>query len=366
MSCGESETKNTNDSKLIPDGIVNFPLDNRSSNLSSFLAYFDDEGDGQLFSLNQATNEINAYALDDQQLIYQDSFHIEGPQGVGQIMGFHILGSDSIMIFPSNKNSVYITNTSKGSLRGFKYEPPLGYSNAALAPNAFASNATLIDGEIFVKTDFIGNPYLLSDEQASSTHLAYSIDLNSGATIPLPHFFPKGYWGDKKTFFRFSMSAGSKFVYAFFGDHHVYYADSPEKQLIAKRAESKYFKKAIERFPTDGLPEDRGKYPIVTPHYGSVIYDQYREVYYRFCFPGDEIEEGENPRMHIQFPKSFSVMVLDKDLNVIGETLFDRNTEYSPFHSFVGKNGLYISTNHPENPQNKEDFMGFRLFKLDR
>ena len=108
------------------------------------------------------------------------------------------------------------------------------------------------------------------------------------------------------------MSAGSKFVYSFFGDHHVYYSDSPNSKLTPVLAESKYFKKSIDRFPTDGSPEDRGMYPIVTPHYGNVIYDQYREVYYRFCFPGVEIQEEDNISQLFSFPKTFSVMVLDR------------------------------------------------------
>ena len=351
--------------RLVPNAtIINFPVDNRTSNLSGFLAYFDNSGDGMLFSLNQQTNEILAYSMNEQKLVYQNTFDIEGPNGVGEMAGFHIVSSDSVVIFPSSINSIYTSNLLNGELKRLSYEPPLGYSNASVSSNAFGSNATLMDGKIIVKTNFQGNPYLLSDDQMATSHLAYSIDLNLEVTDPLPHFFPKGYWGNEKTSFRFSMSAGSKFVYAFFGDHSIYYSDPPEKQLTSKLAESKYFKKNIARFPTDGSRDDRNTYPIVTPHYGSIIYDEYREVYYRFCFPGDEIEEGDDMRQLIQFPKAFSVMVLDKDLNTIGETLFDKNKEYSPFHSFVGKKGLYVSINHPENPANKEDFMSFSLFEL--
>ena len=364
FGCGNSKPKGKLEASLVPSETINFPLDNQTSNVSSFLAYHDNSGDGLLFSLNQQTNEIQAYSLNEQKLVYQHSYDIDGPKGVGEISAFHIVRPDSIMIFPFSKNSVYTSNILKGSVEGLKYEPPLGYTNASFRPNAFPSNSALINGNLIVKTSFMGNPYLLSDDQMASTHLAYSIDLSSGQTTPIPHFFPKGYWGDKKTYFRFSMSADPKFVYSFFGDHNIYYADSPNSKLTPVLAESKYFKKSIDRFPTDGSPEDRGIYPIVTPHYGNIIYDQYREVYYRFCFPSVEIQEDDNISQLLSFPKTFSIIILDKDLNPVGETYFGKNTELAPYNSFVGKDGLYISINHPENSENKEDFMSFKRFEL--
>ena len=364
FSCGNSKLKDKPDASLVPSETINFSLDNQTSNLSSFLAYHDNSGDGLLFSLNQQANEVQAYSMNEQKLVHQNSYAIEGPKGVGEISAFHIVRFDSIIIFPANKNSVYTSNILKGSVEGLKYEPPLGYTNASFRPSAFPSNSALIGGKLMVKTSFMGNPYLLSDDEMAATHLAYSIDLTSGQTTPLPHFFPKGYWGDKKTYFRFSMSAGPKFVYSFFGDHHVYSADSPNSKLSPVLAESKYFEKSIDRYPTDGSVEDRGMYPIVTPHYGKVIYDQYREVYYRFCFPDVEIQDGDKISQLLSFPKAFSILILDKDLNPAGETYFGKNTALAPYNSFVGKDGLYISINHPENPENKEDFMSFKRFEL--
>lgn len=364
FGCGNSKPKDKPEASLVPSETINFPIDNSTSNVSSFLAYYDNSGDDLLVSLNQQTNEIQAYSLNEKKLAYQHTYDVDGPKGVGEISAFHIVRFDSIIIFPANKNSVYTSNILKGSVEGLKYEPPLGYTKASFRPSAFPSNSALTNGNLIVKTSFMGNPYLLSDDQMASTHLAYSIDLTSGQTTPLPHFFPKGYWGDKKTYFRFSMSAGPKFVYSFFGDHNIYYADSPNSKLTPVLAESKYFKKSIDRFPTDGSPEDRGMYPIVTPHYGNIIYDQYREVYYRFCFPAVEIQEGDNISQFLSFPKTFSIIILDKDLNPVGETYFEKNAKLAPYNSFVGKDGLYISINHPENSENKEDFMSFKRFQL--
>ncbi|UZD24154.1 hypothetical protein PBT90_12245 [Algoriphagus halophytocola] len=41
-----------------------------------------------------------------------------------------------------------------------------------------------------------------------------------------------------------------------------------------------------------------------------------------------------------------------------------KNT-YHPGNSFVSKEGLNISINHPDNPKNEEDLMSFEVFKLE-
>lgn len=64
-----------------------------------------------------------------------------------------------------------------------------------------------------------------------------------------------------------------------------------------------------------------------------------------------------------RFSRNFAVMILDKDLNVLGETLMPENTYY-PGNSFVSKDGLFISFSHPDNPANEEDLMSFEVFKL--
>lgn len=65
-----------------------------------------------------------------------------------------------------------------------------------------------------------------------------------------------------------------------------------------------------------------------------------------------------------QFPKEFSIMILDNELNIIGETLMEGD-KYVPNNMFVTEEGLYISVNHPDNPDNREDFLSFALLVLE-
>ena len=56
-------------------------------------------------------------------------------------------------------------------------------------------------------------------------------------------------------------------------------------------------------------------------------------------------------------------MILDKDFQVIGETLFPENT-YIPVMFFVLEDGLYISDNNFQNPEFNENVLSFRRMEL--
>ena len=95
------------------------------------------------------------------------------------------------------------------------------------------------------------------------------------------------------------------------------------------------------------------------PHYSHLMYDKYRKVFYRFALmPDDNIKPfSNNPH------QSFSIIILNKDYEIIGETKFPGNT-YAHHLCFVGKKGLYISENNENNPQFDENKLVFRCFTL--
>ena len=66
----------------------------------------------------------------------------------------------------------------------------------------------------------------------------------------------------------------------------------------------------------------------------------------------DLIQSGRN---------RFSVLILDKDLNLVGETLMPDNCYRSNLY-YVGDDGLYMSTNHYNNPDFDEDSLRFERF----
>lgn len=61
--------------------------------------------------------------------------------------------------------------------------------------------------------------------------------------------------------------------------------------------------------------------------------------------------------------KKFSVIILNKDFQIIGETLFPESI-YNSYVFFVHKDGLYISRDYQMIYGQSEDYMTFELFNL--
>ena len=99
--------------------------------------------------------------------------------------------------------------------------------------------------------------------------------------------------------------------------------------------------------------------------YGDIVYDPYREVYYRFAYHYSELDSKKNWRGNAVFGrKKFSVIILTKDFEIIGETLFPEAV-YNSYVFFVHKEGLYISRDYQINYDQSEDYMTFELFSLE-
>lgn len=61
--------------------------------------------------------------------------------------------------------------------------------------------------------------------------------------------------------------------------------------------------------------------------------------------------------------KNLSIMVLDKDFNVLGETMFPDYT-YNSKLMIIREDGLYISDSHYMNPDFNDDVLSFKKFDL--
>lgn len=57
--------------------------------------------------------------------------------------------------------------------------------------------------------------------------------------------------------------------------------------------------------------------------------------------------------------KEFSIMILDENFNVLGETLFPAG-KYIPALFFVNEKGLFLSVNNTSNPQMTDDKLVFQ------
>ena len=155
-----------------------------------------------------------------------------------------------------------------------------------------------------------------------------------------------------------------QFVFSFFFDEDIYVVSLQDGEMKKIKVKSRYIDKpAIKENPPQDF-DGAMKASSEIPCYGNLIYDKYRKVYYRFVYLKADLD-GEKNYLNIwQYGrKSFSIMILNEDFDVIGETRFPDFTYISTLH-YIGKDGLYLSDSHYKNPSFDENKLRFRRFKL--
>ena len=135
--------------------------------------------------------------------------------------------------------------------------------------------------------------------------------------------------------------------------HHMRWIDGKSRYLESRRP----------YVPESGNPEQTFTKLKEMGGYLHLMYDIYRDVYYRFVEHPCKLGFGEY-WMNDPKAREFSIIIFDKDLNIIGETKFPGNKYFNKM-SFIGRDGLYISENNWANPDFDKHKLVFACFKLE-
>lgn len=363
FSCKEREPAVPVSWTLEPSGEkIQLPLDDSTANVSMGIEYFHDKKP-LLFNSNPNTNSLQIYDLDGQSLLKEIRFERGGDQGVG-VGHFHVQSLDSIFIFPEMRPFVILTDTSGVIKDRIRITLPEGYPMIFVHNSYYVSPPVVQGKELIVKVRIDGSPGSMNQETLDKKKLLAAINLEDGSTRLLPFGFPTDYLSNGQRQFEFSAAGlNGKTVVSFMGDHQVYFSNSENEPLQSKSVRSQYLDEAMPTFAKDVDGRGFSEYFFAKSRYESMIHDPYRNVFYRFAFPTVAVESDEELRALRSSPGAFVVMVLDEDLNILTEKRFEAGT-YLPSNFFVGEKGLYLSLNHPDGPENKEDRLTFELIRL--
>ena len=204
-------------------------------------------------------------------------------------------------------------------------------------------------------------------EDWPQTHMFASQNLKTGKFEWVPIFYPPIFKEEYENIdggYGFSYDYNYKenrLVCGFFGYDSLMVTDDL-KHIRWYNAKSKYLKSMKPKLGNSM----EGINSIIklneNPRYWHIMYDKYRNVYYRFAEMPYKLASNESPYDEPK-GKEFSVIVLNADFEIIGETKFP-GKKYFYKMSFVGKEGLYISENNLANPQFDENKLVFTCFKI--
>lgn len=333
-------------------------IDSSTASVSSVCFAFRESGTRYLMYLNKSHNELQFYDIDKAKLSHKLRFASEGPDGV-HIAGAARVGKDTfslntrsrrLLLFANGQGKIFKRYDLTEIING-RFPVMINANQNSPYPNLQIRHRNLL----YPNLDL---PYRPKAGETPTVNMILKIDLKTDSIyfgeVKFPELFDKQGNLLPPIYNTPGTTVEDTFVYRFFHSHEIWtttnHADI--KKHIAK---SKYM---IKEFQQPNTLEKMTS----GPKYGAFLFDSYRNVYYSFVFPGVELSTKDNPYDTALHPDKFSIMVLDRNFNVLCETPFE-GTRYLMSMAFVEKEGLFLCKNNPKNPDFKEEFLSFDIFQ---
>lgn len=330
------------------DKVLSFPIidEVKVPQFSVFL--FNEKEKDYLSFQNLPKSEILIYSIDSQSLVKRLCINTEGDKSVlGGFGGYYIADMEHIFIPSMYVNTIFVVDTAANIKQ--KLNCARTKDNQQLMPIMPSDKSQMV---------FIGNDlYIpqtmnlrLGDKAVEESPIKVLLDTIQNTVEALPMRFPPLIsYKDFGTVGAFGTEYsccydGNNFIYSFNADEDLYLTTSAHQKIEKKKAKSKYIENITVFRSAEGNFQKMVKAQCEQASYGKILYDKYRDVYYRFAYPQCEIDDylGDYVDLLRSGKKSFSIIVLDKQLNIIGETSFPAYT-YNSNVSFILADGLYIS-----------------------
>ncbi len=311
---------------------------------------------------NREMNRIQLYDIKNETFFSNINFDRHGDNGIGGIAGFYVKNLDSIYLIGDHRKEIALANADGLVLDRYKFDTRLNFGTVV--------------GISFFPMQLIGQKlyfaclpdFNIYTESSVGQEIEIEFDLAED-TLSYHFFYPEEFEGFHNTYYiTYSRAIDSRgrFVYSFPMAHDLYIKDA-SKGTRKVPAASRYLKKEVQINKNTDHNDLSGelKAYIEGFAYRYIVLDQYRKVFYRFVsHPIDYIDPGTGQERTVM-DKPTSIIVLDQDLEVLGETMLEKNKYLvGEGDFFVNSEGLWISNNHNNNPELDEDHLSFTLLVL--
>ncbi len=351
------------------DKVLSFPVMEEVKVPQSSVIIFNENGTNYLSFQNLPKSEILIYSMDSQNLVKRLCINTEGDNSVtGGFGGYYIADMEHIFIPSMYVSTIFVIDTAGLVKQKINYVKTKDDKLLKPFMPSDESQMVFLNNNLYIPQTI---NLRLGDKAIKESPIKVVLDTIENTVEALPMRFPPLI--DHKDFgtigaFGAEYSCcfdGNRFIYSFNADEDLYLTTSAHDKIERKKAKSKYIDYVTVFRSTEGNFQKMIKAQCEHAIYGKFIYDKYRNVYYRFVYPECEINDysGDYVELLRSGRKNFSILILDHDLNVIGEKLFPDFT-YNPNVSFVLEDGLYISLSHIKNPSYTDDMLRFQRFEL--
>jgi hypothetical protein len=346
--------------QLKEDEHISFLIDSLTSNITSAVGYFSEEGQEVIYFYNRPSHTILYFDLAKKVLVHQIPLTEQGPNTVHHPVDFQRISEDSMLIMPAYTKRMYLVNRKGEVLKRYDFTKNLPPGTPWKSEPIFFFDR--------YKTKCLIHTFPLGAHRQPNDFYAipvgavfdYQVEQTKPNLFAYPEVYQKGnVWGSYQAIYRQTIDEEGQAILSFPMDGKVYVKSLDGASLGEHEATCDAFTKSPTPIKASGDDEE---YNIQTDAYEDIVYDSYRKVYYRFATKG-RAELPEKRVVSGAIYKPAYVIILDKNFNKIGETRLPEN-RHNVQSFFVGKKGLYISDSHPDNPTNREDRLTFTCYEL--
>lgn len=305
--------------------------------------------------LNAEVQRINLHDQTGQKM-EELSFESIGTD-IPPVSGFHFIDSDSLLLFSYKTNTLLLASFHKKfaprKLITFDTLQPREFSKVSIEvssaqPMLYKNGVVYLTGKAMLN-DFITKPSL------NGIVNGVSYDLNSGITdyrVDFQSVWKERYWHNEQYYINQELSNGN-LVYSLAMKDSIAVVNPLTGQQTKFEfktdefgAEEKMRAKNVD-LATLGDKKDLMAY-LEKPRYGILIFDSYRNVYYRFITNGNEDRET-------------NVIICDKNFQKIGESKLPK-AYLAGAGLFVAKEGIFLR----KGLKGDDSKIVYTLFKLTK
>ena len=373
LSACSSEQKSEEQCFLQPtEQYLEYEIDEETRVPLYHLYTFEADGTEYLTFPNPETRTLLIYELLSGKFVKKFSFHAEGPNGIGPRLDNYLMEDFHHIYIPGITHSVIYRTDTTGIIKD-KILFPETEDGLLTIPSYYTNQQHkqlhFIDGQLYIPQGI--NRRIGTDRWVEESPTAVVMDTLTRKLKRFPMLHPQGkissadygnYMGDLS----YSMTYdGENFIYSFFCEDELYKVNPTDASVEKIPAASQYLSPiTFKRIPDDFSQKLKATCEMAS--YKNILYDKYRKVYYRFACPETALEDNLNYMQILHNgKKEFSIIILDEDLNIIGETKFPPFT-YVPHICFIREDGLYISASHFMREDYSDDVLRFQKFVLQK
>jgi len=367
LGCSKSPKPKTTNShdyidkvSLQPIDTLVIPIDAKTKYQSQFIQLFTIDNKEKIAVENKKKLSIQIYDLESRSLEKEIFFQNNGPNGIGKLFGFNFINMDSIILLTGQYFKVYLSDSTGAIKNTFHLDELL--PSLESVPITYTKRPTFFDPKR-AKLFICASPENRYDKRGYfDAEIAMELDMKNNTAEYIyksPTEYRDNIYGAYFSHYSVVKKPDGKYVYAFPFDSEIFETDLKE-YYHKYYAGSRHFDQIPEMKPDDSYEE----FYIKSDSYKDFIYDQWRRVYYRVATQAINLVD-ENAIRKTWRDKVPSIIILDENLEKIGEVDFPKERYYFGNNMFVGKNGLYISNNNDNNPIANEDYFEFKKSKED-